>query len=128
MDFFNGLDNGRYSSFKAEIINGLTAGSMKQPADLNEMYLLANQWLRPPRVTHLGWKPPSIPRSILKTRKKARSRSKTASRRLKVARKTREVGKDASEVECFNCGAIGRYANNCPQKKKHADSDAEEEE
>jgi len=46
MDFFNRLDNGRYASFKAEIINGLTAGSIKQPADFNEMYLLANQWLK----------------------------------------------------------------------------------
>mmetsp|Transcript_9406 Transcript_9406/g.13614 ORF Transcript_9406/g.13614 Transcript_9406/m.13614 type:complete len:103 (-) Transcript_9406:187-495(-) len=46
MDFFHGLDNRRYASFKAEIINGLTAGSIVQPKDLNAMYLLANQWLK----------------------------------------------------------------------------------
>ena len=46
MDFFHGLDNARYASFKAEIINGLTAGSIAQPKDLNAMYLLAKQWLK----------------------------------------------------------------------------------
>ena len=46
-----------------------------------------------------------------------------------MARKARKVEKkDVSEVECFNCGAIGLYANKCPQKKTHEESDAEEEE
>ena len=36
--------------------------------------------------------------------------------------------RDMSEVECFNCGVIGHYANKCPEKKKHADSNTEEEE
>jgi hypothetical protein len=43
MDFFRGLDNGRYAGFKTEILNGLTAKSIVQPANLNAMYLLANQ-------------------------------------------------------------------------------------
>jgi len=46
MDFFHGLDNARYVSFKPEIINALTAGSIVQPKDLNSMYLLTNQWLK----------------------------------------------------------------------------------
>jgi hypothetical protein len=36
MDFFYGLDNGRYAAFKATIINGITAGSIDQPENLNE--------------------------------------------------------------------------------------------
>jgi hypothetical protein len=43
MDFFDGLDNGRYVEFKKSILNGMTSGSVTQPATLNEMYLLANQ-------------------------------------------------------------------------------------
>ncbi len=46
MDFFYGLDNGNYATFKATIINGITAGSIAQPENLNEMYLLAAQWLK----------------------------------------------------------------------------------
>ncbi len=46
MDFFYGLDYGRYATFKATIINGITAGSIDQPENLNEMYLLAAQWLK----------------------------------------------------------------------------------
>jgi hypothetical protein len=45
-DFFDGLDNARYADFKKLILNGMTAGSVTQPATLNEMYLLANQWLK----------------------------------------------------------------------------------
>jgi hypothetical protein len=47
MDFFRGLDNGRYAGFKTEILNGLTAKSITQPANLNDMYLLVNQWVKP---------------------------------------------------------------------------------
>jgi hypothetical protein len=37
MVFFDGLDNGRYGEFKKSILNGMTAGSVTQPATLNEM-------------------------------------------------------------------------------------------
>jgi hypothetical protein len=46
MNFFDGLDYGRYAEFKKSILNGMTAGSVTQPATINEMYLLANQWLK----------------------------------------------------------------------------------
>ncbi len=55
MDFFDGLDNGRYAEFKKSILNGMTAGSVTQPATLNEMYLLAiNQWLKTTGVSQSG--------------------------------------------------------------------------
>ncbi len=47
MDFFRGLDNARYAGFKTEILNGLTSKAIKQPENLNAMYLLANQWVKP---------------------------------------------------------------------------------
>jgi hypothetical protein len=43
MDFFRGLDNARYSTFKTDYINGLTSKAIDPPKDLNEIYLLANQ-------------------------------------------------------------------------------------
>jgi len=54
MDFFDGLDNGRYAEFNKLILNGMTAGSVTQPATLNEMYLLANQWLKTTGSTQSG--------------------------------------------------------------------------
>jgi hypothetical protein len=54
MNFFDGLDNGRYAEFKKSILNGMTAGSVTQPATLNEMYLLANQWLKTIGVSQSG--------------------------------------------------------------------------
>ena len=47
MDFFNGLDNARYAMFKTETMNLLSSEAMKQPKNLNAMYLLANQWVKP---------------------------------------------------------------------------------
>jgi hypothetical protein len=42
MDFMYGLDNTRYTEFKAEIINDIQKEVMEQPEDLNAMYLLAS--------------------------------------------------------------------------------------
>jgi len=36
MDFFEGLDNARYASFKTEIMNGLTSKAIEQPQNLTE--------------------------------------------------------------------------------------------
>jgi hypothetical protein len=47
MDFFHGLDNAWYSMFKMDCINGLTSKAIDPPKDLNEIYLLANKWLKP---------------------------------------------------------------------------------
>jgi hypothetical protein len=49
MDFFAGLDNARYSEVKTEIIDNITAGAMEHPGDMNQIYLLAAQWLKVPR-------------------------------------------------------------------------------
>jgi len=51
MDFFRGLDNARYAMFKTDYINGLTSKAIDPPKDLNEIYLLANQWLKPKVTT-----------------------------------------------------------------------------
>jgi hypothetical protein len=42
-----GLDNARCAGFKTEILNGLTLKAIAQRENLNAMYLLANQWVKP---------------------------------------------------------------------------------
>ena len=90
MDFFNGLDNGRYASFKAEIVNGLTAGSIQQPADLNAMYLLANQCLKRPKAIQPEWQRRLILHSTSKNLKNSKTRKTIARRSRKVARNRKE--------------------------------------
>ena len=52
MDLIHGLDNARYAGFKKDFLNSLTSKKMEQPKNLNEMYLLANQWLTTTTKTH----------------------------------------------------------------------------
>jgi len=47
MDFFRSLDNARYGDFKIDTMNNMTSKAMEPPENLNAMYLLANQWLKP---------------------------------------------------------------------------------
>jgi hypothetical protein len=55
MDFFHGLDNGRYAEFKVQYLNGLQAGSIVAPKDLNTMFTLANNWLKPKALAGGGY-------------------------------------------------------------------------
>jgi hypothetical protein len=54
MDFFSKLDNGRYAEFKTTFINGLQMKSVQPPKDLNEIFTLANTYLKPKVVTGTG--------------------------------------------------------------------------
>jgi hypothetical protein len=54
MDFFSKLDNSRYADFKTTYINGLQMKPINPPADLNEIFTLANTYLKPKVVTGSG--------------------------------------------------------------------------
>ena len=47
MDFFRALDNARYGTFKTDLMNNLTSKAVEAPKNLNAMYLIASQWLKP---------------------------------------------------------------------------------
>jgi hypothetical protein len=47
MDFFRGLDNTQSAEFKTVILNGLTSKLLTAPKNWNEMFQLANQWVKP---------------------------------------------------------------------------------
>jgi hypothetical protein len=93
------------------------------------MYLLANQWLKTAKSHPSGLA--TTFNTTLDSQDTHESKKSKHDRKQKAkgGKKGEKNGKkDVSEVECYNCGAIGNYANKCPQKNKQADSEAEEEE
>jgi hypothetical protein len=54
MDFFSRLDNVCYQEFKTTFINGLQIKSVKPLKDLNEIFTLANMYLKPKFVAGSG--------------------------------------------------------------------------
>jgi hypothetical protein len=47
MDFFHGLDQGRYGAFKTSMINGWSTKAFNPPATVNDIYRVAAPWVRP---------------------------------------------------------------------------------
>ena len=52
MDFFRALDNARYGTFKTDLMNNLTSKAVEAPENLNAMYVIASQWLKPNTKPH----------------------------------------------------------------------------
>jgi hypothetical protein len=56
MDFFHGLDNGRNADFKVQYLNGLQVKSIQAPKELNKVFALANNWLKPKALAGGRWR------------------------------------------------------------------------
>jgi hypothetical protein len=54
MDFMRGLDNARYSEFKANLLNDLLVPGTKAPETLNAMYTRAAAFILPRNVSRNG--------------------------------------------------------------------------
>jgi hypothetical protein len=46
MDFFHGLDNGRYTVFKMNMLNGWATGAFNPPDTINQIYMIAVTWVK----------------------------------------------------------------------------------
>jgi hypothetical protein len=120
MNFLDGLDNGHYMEIKKAILNGMTAGSVTLPSTLNEMYLLATQWLKTTGSTQSGLASMFVTKldmpDVIKNRGKChggitKTENDTES---KVPEEKLKPKHDLSKVKCFNCGKRGHIAPNCP--------------
>jgi hypothetical protein len=54
MDFFHGLDDGRYAEFKKNVKNGWAMKSMSPPTTVNQIYRLAGVWVKPTARAEVG--------------------------------------------------------------------------
>jgi hypothetical protein len=127
MDFFDGLDNGRYADFKVQYLNGLQIKTITGPTDLNTVFNLASNWLKP-KVLPRGGYASTYATKVDKVEKKMTPKGENKISEDKQQGKLKIEGKVEGEwkpctkkLECFVCGDK-HYAGNCPHKKKFIES------
>jgi hypothetical protein len=130
MDFFHGLGNGRYADFKVQYLNGLQVKSIKAPKDLNEIFTLANIWLKPKSRPGGGYTSTYATR-VDKVEKNREGGKQVGKGKLDKDEATKSQSenntsdtkdrdgkpKPKKNIECFTCGK-NHYASNCPHRKK----------
>jgi hypothetical protein len=47
MEFFHGLDQGRYAVFKTNMLNGWAAGAFNPPDTINKIFRIVGSWVKP---------------------------------------------------------------------------------
>jgi hypothetical protein len=122
MDFFDRLDNGRYANFKVQYLNGLQIKTITDPTDLNTVFNLANNWLKPKALPGGGYAS-TYATKVDKVEKKSAPKGETKNdedkqqRKLKTERRVEGERKPRTKkLECFICGDE-HYASDCPQRK-----------
>jgi hypothetical protein len=116
MDFFHGLDNGRYTNFKVQYLKGLQVKSITVTKDLNKIFMLANNWLKPKSLPGGGYA------SIYATRvdkvEKKREGGKSQSDNSPLDSKEGKASRNRRKTfECFTC-RDNHYASDFPHRKK----------
>jgi hypothetical protein len=133
MDFICRLDKRRLAGFNTEILNGLTMKSITQPVNLNKMYLLANQWVKPFARGNAAGFASTFHTMLDKTENTHGNLPEGGGKRWNGRRKGGKQQQQNTEkkggsnrkdsIECFASGELGHYANKCLQRKKADDSE-----
>jgi hypothetical protein len=125
MDFFSKLDNGRYAEFKTTFINGLQMKSIQAPKDLNEIFTLANTYLKPKIVAGPGGVGSTFA-TTADTIERKPGENKRKGQRGKIDHEQIKEGQNNSKEHehtegsakkkprCFSCGGE-HYVNKCPE-------------
>jgi hypothetical protein len=125
LDFFHGLDPGRYGAFKTNMLNGWNLRSIALPETPNEIYRIAGSWVKPvSRIEgHMAAMYMTVEEEeeafVMMLEQETPSKNK---------RQGKKPQKDLSHIKCFACNRMGHYANKCPNKKALEEEDEDEAE
>jgi hypothetical protein len=122
-------------TFKTDYINGLTSKAIDPPKDLNEIYLLANQWLKP-KVTTSSFVCTFT--AMLDRVDDGDGRGKREGKKQQGGKKPSDENNDGASNNnnkkkdkkraCFICNEEGHFANECPQRKQTATKQEDDDE
>jgi hypothetical protein len=106
MDFFHGLDDGRYGEFKQNVKNGWAMKSMNPPTTVNQIYRLAGVWVKLTARAETGTG------ATYHTEQR-----KTHQKEEGKVEEDKKPQKDLSKVKCYGCGKKGHMKNSpiCPK-------------
>jgi hypothetical protein len=128
LDFFSGLDNARYSNFKADFLNGLTSQSIKAPKDLNAIYVLASQWVKPKGVGGgTGTTFATTLDKVKRPRKDTKHKKNGKDKKVGGVNDNQKKGDGTPKkpVKCFNCEG-DHYIRDCPELKRNKADNADD--
>jgi hypothetical protein len=125
MDFFHGLDAGRYGTFKTSMLNGWNLKSIALPETPNEIYRIAGSWVKPlsrieggTAATYMTVEEEEAYVTTMEQEAAGKKKKQTGKKPLK----------DLSHIKCFACNQMGHYANKCQNKKEQEEEDDDEAE
>jgi hypothetical protein len=134
MDFFHGLDPGRYGAFKTSMINGLSTTAFDPPTTVNDIYRVAATWVKPTSRIEGGTAVSFVTiEEVAKQQAKKNNKEKAKQEAKKAAAAAAEQGtsqqkqtKDLSHIQCFRCKEFGHYSTSpdCPKKQKQEQATA----
>jgi len=132
LDFFHGLDQARYATFKTSMMNGWATKAFDPPDTPNNIYRIAGSWVKP--ATKMEGGPGATFVTIeedAKLNKKRNEKLKASEKKKKAAAAvaatamvtggspedgSKKTPKDLSHIECFRCKEPGHYSSSkeCP--------------
>jgi hypothetical protein len=104
LDFFHGLDPGRYGAFKTNMLNGWNLRSIALPETPNEIYRIAGSWVKPvSRIEgHMAAMYMTVEEEeeafVMMLEQETPSKNK---------RQGKKPQKDLSHIKCFACNRMG---------------------